>query len=144
MKKIVAMILLLSVTLTAAACGEASKKNIPDGTYEGVGNGRGGEIKVSLTVKENQVEEITVLEEQESEGLDEAINILKEEILATNNLDVDVVSGATLTSVGFRLAVQDAFSKSGADKSLLVKKEKPAMNLMILTNLMSENFLCGI
>lgn len=126
MKKIVAMILLLSVTLTAAACGEASKKNIPDGTYEGVGNGRGGEIKVSLTVKENQVEEITVLEEQESEGLDEAINILKEEILATNNLDVDVVSGATLTSVGFRLAVQDAFSKSGADKSLLVKKEKPA------------------
>ena len=126
MKKIIAMLLLFSLSLTSAACGNGSKSSIPDGTFEGTGNGRGGEIKVSLTMKDQKVSDIEVLEHQESEGLSEAMNILKEEIIATNNLDVDIVSGATLTSVGFRLAVQDAFSKTGAEKSLLVKKEKPA------------------
>lgn len=126
MKKILSLVITTAMLLSFTACGEKSPDGIPDGTYEGTGIGKGGDIVVELEITDNTLKSIHVLQQDESEGLDEAINILTEEMLAKNSLDADAVSGATLTSAGFKMAVRDAFKKTGADKSLLVSREKPA------------------
>ncbi len=126
MKKILSLIIVATLSFSLMACGDKTSKTIPDGTYQGTGIGKGGEIVVELIMKENQVQGINVLKQDESEGLDQAIDIMKEQMLATNSIDADAVSGATLTSAGFRLAVNDAFKKTGSDKSILVSTEKPA------------------
>lgn len=126
MKKILSLVIATAMLLSFTACGEKTPDGIPDGTYEGTGIGKGGDIVVELEITDNTLKSIHVLQQDESEGLDEAINILTEEMLAKNSLDADTVSGATLTSAGFKMAVRDAFKKTGADKSLLVSREKPA------------------
>ena len=126
MKKILSLVIATAMLLSITACGEKTPDGIPDGTYEGTGIGKGGDIVVELEITDNTLKSIHVLQQDESEGLDEAINILTEEMLAKNSLDADAVSGATLTSAGFKMAVRDAFKKTGADKSLLVSREKPA------------------
>lgn len=129
MKKIVSLFLVLLLILGMTGCGqnetpapkqEQSKQSIPDGIYEGTGVGRGGNIAVELTISNNKISNIEVKEHHESQGLSEAMNIMSQKMLATNSINVDAVSGATLTSAGFRTAVADAFSKTGADKSALV------------------------
>ena len=45
MRKIIAMLLLLSLSLTSAACGNGAKSSIPDGTF--VKSGTTIELKVS-------------------------------------------------------------------------------------------------
>lgn len=126
MKKIISLVMAITLALSLMACGEKASTSITDGTYQGTGIGKGGEIVVELIMKDNKIQDINVVSQDESEGLDQAIDIMKEQMLATNSIDADTVSGATLTSAGFRLAVNDAFKKTGVDKSLLVSTEKPA------------------
>ncbi len=129
MKRILSVLLVLMLLLGITGCGQAqapdSTNKQPqevklDGTYEGAGIGRGGNIVVELTISDNKISGIDVKEHHESEGLSEAMNIMTEAMIATNSIDVDAVSGATLTSAGFRTAVKDAFAKTGADLSALV------------------------
>lgn len=128
MKKVLSLLLVLMLILGMTGCGQAAptpeqkqpKQSIADGTYEGTGTGRGGNIVVKLTIADNKISNIEVKDHHESQGLSEAMNIMSKEILATNSIDVDAVSGATLTSAGFRMAVKDAFAKTGADASTLI------------------------
>lgn len=120
MKKITSLILAAALTLGMTGCGQAKTQVNLDGTYEGTGVGKGGNIVVELTIDKNKISNIEVKEEHETEGLSEAMNIISNAMIATNSLDVDSVSGATLTSAGFKTAVKDAFSKTGADSNVLV------------------------
>lgn len=133
MKKLISIVLALSMVLGITGCSQANtqkpsqesaQESSIDGTYEGTGTGRGGNIVVELTIADNKISDIKVKEEHETEGLNEAMSIMTEEMIATNNFDVDGVTGATITSAGFRTAVADAFSKTGADKSVLVSAGK--------------------
>lgn len=130
MKRFLSIMLVLILVLGITGCGQAqtpeSTNEQPqevklDGTYEGTGIGRGGNIVVELTISDNKISNIDVKEHHESEGLSDAMNIMTEAMIAANSIDVDAVSGATLTSAGFRTAVKDAFEKTGADVSALVK-----------------------
>jgi len=126
MKKILSLVMTITLAFGLAACGEKTSAAIPDGTYEGTGIGKGGDIVVELIISNNTIEDIHVLKQDESQGLDKALDIITEEMVATNSIDADIVSGATLTSAGFKMAVRDAFEKTGSDKTLLVSNEKPA------------------
>lgn len=132
MKKVLSLLLVLMLILGMTGCGqiatpkpeqEQSNQSILDGTYEGTGIGRGGNIVVELTISNNKISNIEVKDHHESQGLSEAMNIMSKEMLATNSIDVDAVSGATLTSAGFRTAVKDAFKKTGADASALASTQ---------------------
>jgi len=111
-------------TTTAAQteAPETEPAGIPDGTYEGEGTGKGGTIKVELTIKDSQIADIKVVEHQETPGYADAMDKLRETMIATNQIDVDMVSGATLSSTGFLEAVNNAFEKTGAASDLLVAK----------------------
>lgn len=86
------------------------------GTYEGVGEGFHGEIKLNVTVDETSIKSIDVVEENETESIGKlALPKLVDQTIADQTSEPDVQSGATLTSKGFTAALQDALTKAGAD-----------------------------
>ncbi len=141
MKKIAAILLALILAAGAAGCGtqtvsapssetsntqtsgEAGEATGFDGTYQGEGNGNGGKIQVKLTIQDSKIAAIEVVSHSETAGIADAMNKITEQMIATNSLSVDAVSGATNTSKGFLEAVADAFAKTGQDPSILVASE---------------------
>lgn len=64
-------------------------------TAEESGTGAHGEVKVEVSFEGNRITGIDILEEQENETLAEPVFTgLKEEIIARNSIDVDVVTGS--------------------------------------------------
>ncbi|MDT2829960.1 flavocytochrome c [Vagococcus carniphilus] len=110
-----------------ASCG--AKSSTGDGTYEGKGNGKHGDIKVEVTLKDSKIDKIKVKEHGENKVLAEPVyDELQETIVAKNSPEVDVVTGSTATSEGYIEAVEDAIKKAGvtlvASKNTGKKQEK--------------------
>ncbi len=90
------------------------------GSYEGVGEGRNGDIKVSVTLDDKGITAIEVVEDEETEGFREnAYEGMTKAIIDGQSLAVDAVSGATLSSNGFVVAVADALTKAEVDPTEL-------------------------
>ncbi len=118
MKKIIKNILLLLITVSIiAGCSvKNNTKSFKEGTYIGVGTGRNGEIKLEVTFNEKGITNIEIVEHKETEGIaDPAFEKLPKKIIETQTLEVDSISGATLTSNGIIQAVKDAVSQSGGN-----------------------------
>ena len=82
-----------------------------DGVYEGVGQGRNGEIKVAVTVEGGKVTLVEIVEHQESADIGAlALPKLIAQVVAANSAAIDGASGATMTSDGFRAAVAAALA----------------------------------
>ncbi len=80
-----------------------------DGTYRGVGQGYGGEIELEVTVEGGEITEITVLSHSETAGIgDAAMEELAEAVVSGQTLEVDSISGATVTSEGYLEALAAA------------------------------------
>ena len=101
----------------ALALAESSKidaSNVPDGTYEGSGNGFGGKISVSVTVAGGKITGVEVTDQSETATIGGVA--LPEYVAAveggTNPSDLDVVSGASNTLKGFQAAIEDALGKA--------------------------------
>lgn len=91
----------LGAQVTAAA--------VNDGVYQGSAAGRNGEISVEVTVTDGAIANVTVTEHAETEGLsDPAIADVPAAIVDANSTDVDVVTGASLTSRAIMAAVDQA------------------------------------
>ena len=82
---------------------------MPDGVYTGRAEGMIGEIVVEITVENNELIDIRLVDHQETTYLaDPAFEMLKERVLNEQTTDVDMVSGATMTSRGFLAAIGEA------------------------------------
>lgn len=132
MKKILALLLVIIIAAGLVGCNEAANvstndvKNetatkIKNGAYEGVGYGKGGEIKVEVTIEDDTIVEIKTINHSETPGFDNAIKTLTEDVISLNSTEVDVVSGCTLTSNGFKEAVNAALTSAGATVDMLKK-----------------------
>ena len=136
MKKILVFLLMVAMLVSMVGCSQsaaveepaapaaeetapAAENAIANGTYQGVGEGKGGDISVEVTIEDDVITAITVLEENETDGLDQALVTLTEEILRTNSLDVDTVAGASVTSNGFVEAITAALSAANATPQML-------------------------
>ena len=118
--------ILLVAALSASLCSSmVMAGNYTAGTYQGTGNGRNGSIQVEVTLSEDAIESVEILEQAESEGIsDPAIKQIPEAIVEKQSLAVDVVTGATLTSAGILEAVTDAMTQAGADVEALMEKKE--------------------
>lgn len=136
MKKILVFLLMVAMLVSMVGCSQSAaveepaapaaeetapavENAIANGTYQGVGEGKGGDISVEVTIEDDVITAITVLEENETDGLDQALVTLTEEILRTNSLDVDTVAGASVTSNGFVEAITAALSAANATPQML-------------------------
>ncbi len=80
-----------------------------DGTYYGSGTGYAGKISVAVTIASQTITEINVteVEADDSAFFNRAKGVINE-IISTQTLEVDVVSGATYSSRGIISAVKNA------------------------------------
>lgn len=73
--------------------------NFTDGTYEGVGKGNGGDVKLEVVVKDGDIVSVKLKEHSETPGIYErAEKDVIASIIKKQTTDVDVVAGATKTS----------------------------------------------
>lgn len=83
--------------------------SMKNGEYFGTGDGRSGPITVSIKVNDNKITGIKIISQAESDFAQPAIKVLTEGVLnGTNPKKLDAVSGATLTSKGFKKALVSA------------------------------------
>ncbi len=87
--------------------------NLTDGTYNGTGQGRNGDITVSVKVQGGKVTSITVESSREdAQYFNRAKDTVIGEILDSQSLNVATVSGATMSSNGLIDAVANALGIS--------------------------------
>lgn len=120
MKKLFALLLCGLMLLQGCSSNPTTKKDpeikMTPGTYTSVGTGFKGEIKVEVTVTEDEITDITVVEHKETNGIgSEALPVLVASTLKYQTIGVDTVAGATVTSAGFKTAVKAALTEAGAD-----------------------------
>lgn len=84
-----------------------------DGTYTGDGQGFGGNIQVQITIADDTLTDIQVVsaEKEDSAYLSQGKAVI-DRVLEAQSTDVDTVSGATFSSTGILMAVEDALGKA--------------------------------
>ena len=85
-------------------------------TYQGwVADTRWGPVQVSITVADGKITSVSVPTYPNGNGRDREINayalpVLKQETLTAQNANIDSVSGATVTSDGYKESLQAALN----------------------------------
>jgi uncharacterized protein with FMN-binding domain len=77
-----------------------------------------GPVQVQLTLSSGKITAVTVLQQpsgnpKDTEINDQALPILNDETVSAQSADIDMVSGATVTSTGYLESLQSAIDKAG-------------------------------
>ena len=108
-----------SSSTVAGAAGEGAQ------AWTGTANGKGGELTVEVITEGDSIARINLLKSRESYGVGTAgIDVLSDLIVKNQTLNVDMVTGATVSSMAFLAAVSDAVDASGMKSSEWKKREK--------------------
>jgi|GEM_PF-1940886 len=112
MRKLITIFLLLMLCVSCSEEETVIETNLGyhAGTYTGEGTGFGGNIEVAVQVDDQNIKNIEIVSEQESEIGHEALNIIRQQIINNQNTEIDGVSGATITTNAVVEAVNDALS----------------------------------
>ncbi len=105
--------------------GKSTSAEIKDisGTYEGTASGYGGDVTVSVELNQGQITDIVVTDAKETYGIGQhALDELPSQIVDTQNVAVDSISGATISSNAVKTAVSNALETAGEDVSAYEKK----------------------
>lgn len=107
------------VATGGTAAGSATAGSAAGSTVTGdVVQTRWGPVQVALTVDGGTITAVDVPQYPDSNGHDREINsralpVLVRETLAAQSASIDMVSGATFTSAGYRQSLQSALDKAG-------------------------------
>jgi uncharacterized protein with FMN-binding domain len=106
-------------TSGAAGTTDASGSAAAGGTVTGpVASTRWGPVQVQITVAGGQLTGVSVLQYPNGNGRDQEINdyalpILVQETVDAKSANIDMVSGATVTSEGYLESLQGALDQAG-------------------------------
>ena len=118
MKKILSLMLCLMLALGMLCAAHAG--TYTPGTYTGTGTGNGGELTVEVVFSEDAIESVTVTSHSETPGIcDPALERIPQDIVESQSLGVDVITGCSMTSGAIIDAVADAAAQAGADVEAL-------------------------
>ncbi len=115
--------LVTGATVTSAAvilaCDQAlaaAQGGYNDGTYDGTARGIGGRVDVRATFEGGRLTDLELTRLKETSGIGQVAGpVVLQEILDAGSTDVDIMTGATVTSSAVILAAQMAFdAASGA------------------------------
>src|SRR5579864_4112654 len=88
-----------------------SGPSLKDGTYTGVGTSRRGSVQVALTVQAGRIANVNITGANTEYPVRD-IASLPGEVVSRQSAQVDVVGGATYSSMAFRGAVQQALQRA--------------------------------
>ena len=113
----------VALTLGLAGCANMNRDPIlfsESGTFFGTAPGIfGSDIRVALTVDNRRILAIEVSHTETQGWGDVTIDRMRNAMMANQVIGVDLVSGATGTSMGFRTATLAAAEAAGGNMSLL-------------------------
>lgn len=126
MKKLLKLALCLVLAASTAGCGsnngagtptpDTSATALTPGTYTATVTGHNAPITIEVTVTDQAIESINVVESSETAGIGtNAMEKLTDEIIANQTVNLDTITGSTITSATFLSAVKDALTQAGAD-----------------------------
>jgi uncharacterized protein with FMN-binding domain len=102
----------------APAATPSSSSGLADGTWTGQAvNTRYGPVQVRITVSGGTITDVQVPQYPSESGRDQQINsralpILVQQTVMAQSAQVDMVSGATYTSTGYRTSLQSALDQA--------------------------------
>ena len=115
MKKIISA-LLLGAMLTACSPADATTGGADSQTKEVTVTGMAEGLKVKVTASEDKIEKVEVVEHTATPDIsDPAIDNKPSNIVDANIVNVDVETGASMTSEGIKKAVEQALEEMGYD-----------------------------
>jgi fumarate reductase flavoprotein subunit len=132
LRKFLSLLLAVMLVLSMTACQqneaeqpaeEEKPQDLVSAVKQGEGTGKYGLFKVEVTLENSEIRDIKVIESSESGFTEPVIEQLTKQMVDSNSVEVDAVTGATLTSFAFINAVKDAVEQSGA---VLTAKEVQA------------------
>ncbi len=104
----------------AEATPEAPAGKFTPGTYTGEGTGFGGKLAVEVVLSADKIESVTITENSESAGIgSNAVDQLPGKIVEAQSIDLDGISGATMSSNAIKEAVTAALMAAGVDAATL-------------------------
>ncbi|HWS43741.1 MAG TPA: FAD-dependent oxidoreductase [Pseudoflavonifractor sp.] len=137
-KKLLALVLALAMSLSLAACGgtpaspssttPAAGAVYKAGTYTAEAQGNGGMVPVTVTFSDTEILSVEIGENSETAGI--ATPVLENfptQIVEGQTLNIEAVSGATITSKAVLAAVADCVAQAGGDVDALKSKDKAAV-----------------
>jgi uncharacterized protein with FMN-binding domain len=98
---------------TAAPTATVASSGLRDGTYNGVGDSRRGAIEAALTVQGGRITKVAITGASTQYPVS-WISQLPGEVVAAQSARVDLVSGATYSSLAFQGAVSQAIAQAKA------------------------------
>lgn len=102
------LVLVCAMLMMSASNPPSGKPSYLDGSYVGKAEGHGGELSVDVVVKGGKIKSIAV-HSIDTEGIsDVAVKKLPEAMIKAQSVEVDSISGATMTSDAIKGAVSDA------------------------------------
>ena len=107
MKKEVFLLFFIIILIISIA--DATGNVYADGTY----NGEHSFVKVQVTIKNGNIADIKILHHGGGgKKYAEMITPLVDEIIKKQSVDVDAITGATVSSINLRSAVENALEKA--------------------------------
>ena len=108
MKKLFTLISVLCL-LTLTGCAKSNEQ-----TVSATAKGYGGDITVTLTVKDDKITDVKIVGDGETKDVgSKAVEQMPEQILSDQTYDVDGVSGATISSTSIKKATKEAMIAAG-------------------------------
>lgn len=108
MKRTIALLLALAMSVGLASCGLAA-----DGVYTASAAGFDSDVTVTLTIAGDAITDVTVDASGETAAIGgAAAQTLADQVKAAGGAEIDGVSGATLTSTAVKVAVADALAQA--------------------------------
>lgn len=122
--------LILFAVMMVAAIAIVLVKPMMTGEEKYIGTGTspiGGEVKVEVKIAKGEIKSVNVISHNETEGIGtNAVDQIPGAIVEKQNVDVDAVAGATLTSKAICEAVADAMTQAGLTPAEMVEPTAPA------------------
>ena len=113
MKKLLCALLALCLLCSALSLALAEGVS---GTFEGETNGFHGPVKVSVTLDNGAITDVTVTEQAETSGVsDYSLSEMPKRIVEHQSWNVDATTGATFSAYAVKLAAKNAIEASGAE-----------------------------
>ena len=103
-------------------------EGLKDGEYLGSANGYGGALTVKVTIKNGKISAINVVSQNETPAYFRIAYAVINQILSTGSVNVDSVSGATISSNALKMAVANAIQKAGSKQQAKVQAVNNSSN----------------
>ena len=109
------------------AAGDTESGSVKDGTYTASARGKHALVEVEVTVTDGKIADITIGENEEMPGMVESVErFMLPLVIENQTLNVDNVTGATITSAAVLTALTDALSQAGFDTDALAQADHAA------------------